>query len=601
MHHTFIEPLEARIAPASAVSIFTDRDGDIVTIKVTTPVGSSVDLKSALEAAQTFAFEGLGLQLQELNLTNPIFEGASVSITAKRGASGDGFVAIGKINATGRQLGSVVVDGDLGQLDAGGGLGTTALKKLTVQSMGRYGLSTQGNVGDLISFLNGEVGKITVKEDALASIHVLSGKLQSLTIGGSLLGGATVGNGTILTSGDVGSIKIGGNITAGTANETSRIVVGGDLKSLFVGGSVAAGSDGVADAFGQIDVIGNVGTLTIKGDIVGGDDNFDNDGQVEISGTVGTLTVGGSLLGSPDGFNSGAGGGAISVTGAVKTVKIAGDIVGSVTTRSGSLTLESSAKTILVGGDLVGGPGTNTGMIILGAGVVQSLTVNGDIIGGAQSATSGGINGTLSVDIQKLTIGGNLQSRGDSADQGFVQANSFGSILIKGNIIASTEVGSSTLQIQAFDGIGKLAVKGSINGTETNTVKILTKTLQSLSVGKNAEFAQIAVTGNHAQVKSVMINGAWVGSRLAVFTDDGPDQIYGTSDDTSPGGNTTASIAKIIIKGQALGTVGGTDSYVIRAPKIGSLSVAGTKYGFTTGAQSFGLGITGDLQVIDFV
>ena len=59
------------------------------------------------------------------------------------------------IDATGLDLGAVKVPGDLGKILAGDDtLSTTGIASLTVGSMGRYGLSTQGGTGDLDSVVN---------------------------------------------------------------------------------------------------------------------------------------------------------------------------------------------------------------------------------------------------------------------------------------------------------------------------------------------------------------------------------------------------------------------------------------------------------------
>src|SRR5688572_21329516 len=107
-----IESMEARIAPA-AVFTFTDVDGDRVTIK------SSVGTKELLAAAVDLEQLGNGrAQLMELKL-GAQFTGAKITILAATPAKlqgADGFVDVGRIDATGVDLKSVVVDGDLGSI-----------------------------------------------------------------------------------------------------------------------------------------------------------------------------------------------------------------------------------------------------------------------------------------------------------------------------------------------------------------------------------------------------------------------------------------------------------------------------------------------------
>src|SRR5438132_10112278 len=136
-----IELLESRIAPAVISFTYTDVDGDIVT------VSSSKGVKADLQNAANF--DGTGHQLQRLDLSTGTFggefEGADISIVVTTQAlfSGDGHVNVGFIDATGRNLGIVTVDGDLGRIAAGTGTATPAVTALNAISMGALGTSTQ--------------------------------------------------------------------------------------------------------------------------------------------------------------------------------------------------------------------------------------------------------------------------------------------------------------------------------------------------------------------------------------------------------------------------------------------------------------------------
>src|SRR5438105_317730 len=140
-----IELLEDRITPnMSTLSIvdahtatFNDVDGDRVTVKVSTGrLTSAVMIGGRL---------GVGDQLQSLDLTAPEFQNANVSIVATRDPvkGGDGLVNVGYLNAKGRDLGTVLVDGDVARIDAGDQASpANACQSLTVQSLGRYGTTT---------------------------------------------------------------------------------------------------------------------------------------------------------------------------------------------------------------------------------------------------------------------------------------------------------------------------------------------------------------------------------------------------------------------------------------------------------------------------
>src|SRR5207244_4353494 len=105
---------------------------------------------------------------------------------------GDGFAAVGQIDATGLDVGAVSIDGDLGRVIAGDAVTTTSgLKGLTVQSMGRYGTTT--GAGNLHSIIQGKLDSLTVKTD-LNGVYVEvqggnDGKIGAVQIGGSIIGG----------------------------------------------------------------------------------------------------------------------------------------------------------------------------------------------------------------------------------------------------------------------------------------------------------------------------------------------------------------------------------------------------------------------------
>ena len=193
-----VEELEPRRAPAVLVNAhtvtFTDVDGDQATVKTS---------RGTFSLAQfTFAASGVGEQLQKLDLHNqPAFAGATLTITAKRAAAGDGFVNVGAILArdtgtgVGIDLGAVTVHGDLGRITAGDATAATrGLKALTVQSLGRFGTSTQAAGGSLESDVEGALGSLHVNASIDgAFVNVLGmadGKIGKVFVGGSLIGGA---------------------------------------------------------------------------------------------------------------------------------------------------------------------------------------------------------------------------------------------------------------------------------------------------------------------------------------------------------------------------------------------------------------------------
>ena len=284
---------------------FTDVDGELVTIKVS---------KGTLKVEDFTIFPaGQGAQLALIDLSGEAgFSGADLKITSKKipGAEvSDGVVNVGYINGTGIDLGKVKVKGDLGQIDAGDGdAAKSALKTLSVASLGARGLSTQEDAAtaSLHGDIAGDLRKLKVKTDIATGVVIaLSGRLGSASIGGNL-DAATISALGLLNPAKaadalaIGGLSIGGNISA------SRILAGYDLTgaainadvgigSLKVGGDwrasdlvagVAAGSDGF---FGTEDdtlisggnpIIARIASVVIKGTAAGTEGGTDHFGFV---------------------------------------------------------------------------------------------------------------------------------------------------------------------------------------------------------------------------------------------------------------------------------------------------------------------------------
>src|SRR5205085_710109 len=106
-----------------------------------------------------------------------------------KAGAGDGLVAVGHINAGINDLGMVSIKGDLGDIDAGSNsLTIPAIKRLSVRTLGRYGLATQGGSGDERCDIHGALGALNVTADLKAAfIHVFGG--ANATIGAITIGG----------------------------------------------------------------------------------------------------------------------------------------------------------------------------------------------------------------------------------------------------------------------------------------------------------------------------------------------------------------------------------------------------------------------------
>jgi CSLREA domain-containing protein len=254
-------------APGQKSFEFTDVDGDVVVVKV--------NKGTIPDDAFTIGPNG-ELQLIDLRSVGSQLKGATVTISVQQAGEGNGTVNIGAINATGLDLNKIIIDGDLGQIDIGTGVGKKAgLKNLVVGSLGAFGGTTQvpGTFDPLVSDIAGAFGKLTVKGNVQDAIVNVTGKL--------------------------GKVKISGGLGGGNPVPTLFGLIA-DLQRLIprVSGGVPTGSFNA----------GSVGTFSVDGDVMGG--------SVNSNGDIGSVNVGGDL-------NSGA----ITSEGMIKNVKVVGSLV----------------------------------------------------------------------------------------------------------------------------------------------------------------------------------------------------------------------------------------------------------------------------------
>ena len=602
-----VEELEPRRAPAVLVNAhtvtFTDVDGDHVTVKTSQGTFSLSQF--------TFAASGLGEQLQEIDLHDqPAFAGANLTITAKRmAAGGDGFVNVGAIFArdfaggVGIDLGAVTVRGDLGRITAGDSTtATRALKALTVQSLGRFGTSTQAPGGSLESDILGALGSLRVNGDVdTAFVNVqgaVDGKINKVLVGGSLIGAAGSLSGAVQTSGDLGPVQIAGDVQGGAGSLSGEIQSSGKMAGITIGGSLLGAA---GDSSGEIFANGDLGPVTMRGNMQGGAGTLS--GHIQANGKLAALTIGGSLIG-------GAG------------------------STSGQVQLNADTGPVSIRGNMQGGAGTLSGQIQAN-GKLAGLTIGGSLVGGTAD-DSGAIDG--SADVGRILIGGDVRGGSVSGSaslnkSGCILGQHFAKIRIGGSVIAGSNTGTGTLTdsgaIRAADDIGSLTVGGSLVGNSTNLALVTARGQAAPTPGSDVAIGRLTVGGSvelalilagydtstspsfgkgvnaDAQIGTIHVGGDWVASSAAAGARPGVHG-FGSGDAKLSGGGVTdtagtlSQIGSIIIDGQALGTVGGTDQYGFVAERIGALSVGGTAIGLTPGPHNdhaVPVGATGDLHV----
>jgi hypothetical protein len=240
---------------------FADVDGDMVTAKFS---------KGSLDFSNLrFEANASGIQLQTINLLgNTAFEGSSLTISTKHGPTGDGFVNIGAIDATGVNLGKVKIAGDLGRINAGtGDSRTPAIASLSVNSLGALGVSGQGPDGSLQSNIVGKLGSLTVKGDiAGAAINVTNGGIGSVVVLGDLIGGADDFSGAIIATDKIGSVLIKGTMYGGTGDYSGSIV---SFNNASIGNLTVGSILGGASEFNGIFCDGTLGRVKVAGSVSG--------------------------------------------------------------------------------------------------------------------------------------------------------------------------------------------------------------------------------------------------------------------------------------------------------------------------------------------
>jgi hypothetical protein len=563
-----IELLESRIAPAVLVinpstATYTDVDGDLVTIKVSTG-----DLNGAGFSSVN---AGVGEQLRQIDLSGGGFDGANLTITVKKAPGGDGLANVGHIESTGHDLGKVTIPGDLGQIDAGNGdPAVPAVKSLSVRSMGRLGTATQGPGGSLQSDIVGALGTLTVKGDLVEAFIFVNdgtdGTIGSVTIGGSLIGGAAADSGEIRSSGKMGAVKISGDVRGGGGSTSGAIVATGDLTSVTVGGSLLGGS---ASSSGLITSNnGSIGPVKIGGDIHGGSNN--GSGAVTATTTIASVTVRGSLIGGSAGDS-----GEIKCNGNMGAVKIEKDVVGGSSVISGLLECAAGDLTsVTIGGSLIGGAASSSGKIVANVGTIGAVKIGAHLVGGSVTGADSA-NGT-----------------------GYIQGQRILSVFVGGSIVAGTDSSSGTLRqsgsIRAADDLGPVVVKGSLVGNATNPV-ILSARGQAAQTSTDLAIAGVSVGGSvqnalilagtdvdlngvngDAQIGAIKVGGDWIASSVSAGVSAGGDG-FGNANDTliAAGSAIIARIASIQIGGAVFGSVAAGDHFGFVAQQIGSFKSLG--------------------------
>lgn len=588
-----IEPLESRVAPASVVVPYTDLDGDLVKIKAS----NNSSVAPPLDAGDlVFSGGATSGTLERLNLTDIGFAGASITFSVAKKPGGNGLADVGRIDATGIDLGNVTVKGDLGVLDAGSG-GAKAVKVLSVRSMGAFGTATQSGNGDVQSDINGAMDALIVNGDFQNAFLRVAGNgsdgIGRIVIKGSIFGGVPASSGSIRVVGDVGSVSIGGDLVGGRGDDSGVISVFGELARVAVKGSIVGGSGACQDDFGgvitegQIAASGLIGSVKIGRHVIGGAGL--GSGQIRSETTIEKVVVAGSLIG---GLGVGSGHIAVGIlesNGSLENVRIGGDVIGGRGDYSGFVESFATIGNVVIGGSLIGGDGDFSGLVSA-IREVGSVRIGGDVIGGNIGANepvkveSGAIRSFAGA-IGRVTIGGSLIAGTDNSAGGtlvncgvIVAESNLGQLKIKGNVLGTVTPNGKTLALigavgsatptNAAVSIGRI----EIGGTVANAL---------ISAGV---LGTVGYNGN-AQIGPVFVGGDWNASSMTAGIRDAGGNGYATPEDEvvpSPSDDgLVARIVSVTIRGIVIGTQPGTDHYGFTAQQVGTFKVGSVKYAFT--------------------
>jgi hypothetical protein len=464
-----IEPLESRIAPA-AILTFTDGAGDAVTVKASK--GTNTQLSTAVVRS--------GGDITAINLPNTIYEGSnfSISVSIPHGGHGHGTIAVPSINASGTDLGTVSIDGDVGGGIIGSNTsGTPAVKSFTAVSIGESNSSLN------TLELNGVVPAFALKGD-LAPLGALrfqgtaaSGNLLGkATIDGGILGGGTVGGGFLLVEGSAGSIIVKGEMIGGTVNLTGVIDIVGSTTPTKVSVGDLIGS--IGEFSGAIRAEGPLGAVSVARNVTGGTGLLS--GSIVSEGNITSVSIGGTIVGNLANVSE-IGAGASVFTGVLSSSGSLGKVtIGGSAGIGGLYEIESDGNisSVAIGGDA-------NGLTVESGGNTGSVTIGGDMFASLISAHGTGTGLALG----SATIRGSVQT-------GFVTA---------GEVVVSTQ----TVDENATMGTVTVGHEANVMIIEGGTVAGITSEIHSVSIGGPAISVEVA---------SNFINKITVGGLLAPLT-----------------------------------------------------------------------------------
>lgn len=431
----------APMAPAFSAdhktATFTDVDGDKVTVK-TTAGSFGIANFSIYHTADAVAGGG---QFSQFDISSAEFAGAKITIAAKPGPhGGDGRVNLGFLDASGVDLDSFSLKGDLGRLEIGDAIrNSPAAASIVVDSLGGYGISTQpGILASLNSHAVGGVTLLTVAND-VDGVVFHGDSLGTVKIGGTMEGA------TLAVAGQFGSLMLAGDLTRSIVSmgaDTKMLAILGDVdQSTFETGGVTTLKLGGSVQGLTFTSHGSVGNTAAAHDVVGSRFTAESGFGTLTAGAkpgsvkaTGGFLIGGALLDSTVETNGDLAklvvkqrmeGSTISARGALNPA----DLAAAATIGSVSIAGRIAGSNILAGYDTTGAavnPDVQIGAVTVGTNWIASNLVAGtaagldDRFGTADDSVIAGGNSVASK-IASVVIGGRVRGTASGSDAyGFV-------------------------------------------------------------------------------------------------------------------------------------------------------------------------------------
>jgi hypothetical protein len=343
-------------------------------------------------------------------------------------------------------LGSLRVSGDV----KGVNIRVTGDSTCTIGSV-TIGGSLIGGLHDGTGMITctGDMGPVRIGGDLVGGAGIGSGqigsgaKMGSVTIGGSLIGGAATFSGYVYGVTGVGPVTIGHDLVGGSAREAGTIAhigTSGKIASVTIGGSIIGGGGDFAGAVraGHPDdenLRVDLGNVTVGGSVVGGAGK--RSGYVYAGGVLGAVRIAHDIVGGVGDF-SGRVEQNFDARKATAGVVVGGSISGGGGDYSGGVEVADVTGRITVGGSVVGGMGRASGRIATGN--VAGISIGHDVVGGSFSDFSGSIQvlRTPSVFIGGSILGGADPSGTDKLlESASVTADAIGAMTVRGNIVGN--------------------------------------------------------------------------------------------------------------------------------------------------------------------